>query len=410
MAEPQPKVYSLQELADTLEAKGSLVQRQRPVKPKKGTAGAGSASSSGDKPQMETVIYVNIVGHTGPINFQLGRYTKDPLYNAPFLGKPPSKHPEATSDDVVSAFICVPDRSDIINLGRIMAWMRKEVVTLNTANDGKTAFLRRKKDNKPVDDLDEFELWKDFISMPKAGEFFSGDPLPEDAKKTNASIGVKWAVGASLDPKQRTKLKTFRKSESGSIVFSAHELSFDPTMWPSGTKVWSILNFNSIVKTTVWGTTVYARSAATEANAAPAVAPSWTHVPVEDGISIVEEGSAGAGGGGGHAADEDSMVDAEDLNADEAAFAASAPFDPASARAHAEEAAALAAAQDAEAAQWASLSGFATNELGLSPDEITVASTPVPAAAAAEAAAAPITAAAAVLGGAKATLAKPRGK
>ncbi len=377
-----PKPYTLKGLADALETGGSLVLKFRTVKEKPtsgGDAGAASGSGAGATEKSEPVIYINIAGHMGPIYFSLGNPCPPAgtEYQPPFLGAVPSKHKDAISDDSVSAFICIPDPEDIAQLRRILTWVREKVIALNLST--KPAFMK-KKTGKDVTDLDDYDLWKDFIGLPVAGE----------DKKNNATMGVKWAVGPAVRDSLRTDLRTFVPSKSGpGIVISNTSKMFNPAEWSKGTRLYSILNISSITKVTNWGITVYARKVLTEAGAVKSTNVAWAFgddVPVSiEPTHSGEKNEHGEGGGEGGDYGGDEGVDGDGADAcvygegstragagragGGTACAAPPSFDPDASSVHAAEAAreaARAAARlDQETQQWLKTSGDAITSLGL---------------------------------------------
>lgn len=343
MSTVEARPYTLRQFADVLETSGSLVLKQRLKRAD--PAGDKTAATAESAKETEPVVYVNIAGHVGPIYFSLGQLGPDTTapgkepYKPPFLGAVPSKHKLALSDDTVSAFVCIPDPEDIANLKRINTWIRTKVVELNKEDGGKKAFMK-KKNGTAVSDLDEYDLWKDPFNMPD----------PTDDKKSNATLGVKWAVGRTVRDSLKTEFRTFtRNEETRGIVISARPKDFNVSEWQKSTRVYQIVNFSSIAFAKTWGITFYARKVLCEATAGKPQGVAWDF---GDGVSVTMEdpatharheeeggspiagagsGSAGGGSGGGPSA---------------------ASFDPTLSAAHAEDAAATAARIEAETKLW----------------------------------------------------------
>jgi hypothetical protein len=373
MATSSPKTFTTQGLADALEAHGSLVLKSRTIKSKEGAGASASGADADGKKNVEPVVYINIAGHTGPIFFSLGqtRHAEGSKYDPPFLGAVPSAHPQALSEDTVSALVCVPDPSDIAALTRILRWVREQVVALNCADGGKQAFMKKKL-GQAVTNLDDYDLWRDFIQLP----------IPGNDKRKNASLSTKWNVGRSLPADRLTELRTFTRGATGGICLS-ETTPFRAEDWPRSTRVYSVLNMGPICFTKSWGLTIYADKVCTEAKAVRVTSAPWSDLfgdsPLTEAVPSdamdIDGAVAGVAGGGSGAA-----ASAGDIPS-EAPFAASssggpipvgapaAVFDPVASAAAADEAAEAAARLDQEAQEWAATLNQASDSLGFATGE-----------------------------------------
>lgn len=223
--------------------------------PKKVEPGAAAPP----QPLLEDVVYINVDNGTkGNIYFTVG----DPLgpegYEAPFLGAVPAKHPSSTNDNVVNAFILVPDADEAAALVEINTWLQVKLEELNA----RTPFIVRK-NGTPVLSLADYDGYRAPFSPPAA-------------EGRNVSVGAKWNIRNLERPSEVTKLHTF-KTHNGSIVASKESMPFAAGDWPKGTRVYSILTISTVRKyPNGWAGMLYTHSAYKQArDPAPQVVPAF---------------------------------------------------------------------------------------------------------------------------------------